>query len=255
MNEREQQALAALLQSKNARAVCPETVKRLFVRALSRYKTVKEADKATRETLHGLTFAFLSPADERAAAQCLDAYRQGDESALLRALSLHASTRERLADDQALYERVFRTTGRPRAALDLACGLNPLCLGAMGVPTLGLDISLAAVRTVNAWADCGLPIQARPFDLAAGVPDERAELALLMKLLPLLERDARGAAMRLLTGVDARFKLVTFPTKTLSGREVGMTAHYEDWFRQQLPDTLRVLDRFVQGTELCFVLG
>ncbi|MGJ4848678.1 16S rRNA (guanine(1405)-N(7))-methyltransferase RmtF [Bacillota bacterium Meth-B3] len=252
MNEREQAALTALLGSRKYAGLCEDTVRRAFERALERYGTLKQADKAARALLHQVAGAFMG-ADTRAARACLTEYLAGDESAMDRALRLHASTRER-AGWRALYEAVFRHTGKPSHILDLACGLNPLALGAMGLTVTGYDIHLGAVQLINEWAAaCGWQVRAEPRDLLGPFEIKRAGLALFMKLLPTLEAQKPGGAMALLARVPARFKLVTFPTRTLGGRRVGMAENYEDWFTRRLPEGLRVAARFVEGDELCFL--
>ncbi|MER4518019.1 16S rRNA (guanine(1405)-N(7))-methyltransferase RmtF, partial [Klebsiella pneumoniae] len=48
--------------------------------------------------------------------------------------------------------------------------------------------------------------------------------------------------------------VVTFPTRTLGGRGVGMEKHYADWFERILPDTLSVRDRFTVSDELVYLV-
>src|SRR3989344_2495066 len=41
-------------------------------------------------------------------------------------LSTHASTKERLDKYAGIYHQIFKKTGKPKAILDLGCGINPL---------------------------------------------------------------------------------------------------------------------------------
>lgn len=254
MNEREAQALDVLTRSKKYRGVCPETVERTFVDALKRYGNLKQADKAAREKLHQITGAFMTASQLKAARECLAAYAAGDTDALWRALRLHASTAERLPVIDALYDRAFQVTGKPGSILDLACGLNPLYLGARGLCARAHDISGGAVDLVNCWAArCGWDVSARVTDLTLEPVLEPCELALMMKLLPVLEQQRKGSAMALLKRVPAKRQLVSFPTRTLSGRGVGMEQNYSRWFEANLPGSVQILDRFVLGSELCYI--
>lgn len=248
MNEKEQAALEKLLSSKNYKEVCPDAVRRIFTQALSRYRTVKEADKAARSELHQLTGAFMSARQLQSARDCLE---KGDLSG---ALSLHASTKERPGWRET-YEYLFSLTGKPSMVLDLACGLNPLCLGSMGVAVTGMDVNDGAVSLINQWAEkMQWPVSALCRDLLGPVELPRAHVALMMKLLPVLERQKTGAGVHLLTCAPARWKLVTFPTRTLGGRRVGMESQYESWMMEHIPPGHRLASRFVRDDELCFLL-
>ena len=248
MDEKQRLALAHLQESKNYRDICPDAVERVFGEALGRYRTLKEADKAARSALHQLTGAFMTAQQLRAARECLE---RGD---LEGALRLHASTRER-PNWRKAYERVFSVTGTPPSALDLACGLNPLCLGALGIKTLGLDAHGGAVALVNDWAArARWPLVCRCADLLGDLALPPAHLALMMKLLPVLERQRPGAGAAVLAAAPARWKLVTFPTPTQGGRRVGLAAQYSLWLMDHMPPDHRVAERFESDDECYFVL-
>ncbi len=255
MNEREQAALDALLKSKNYACVYPDAVRRAFETQLARHKTLKEAEKAARAQLHQLTGAFMTPQQLKSAQALMGQYAAGDQDALWRALKLHASTAERLEGMRALFARAFESLGGG-TVLDLACGLNPLYLGHAGKSVVGLDVNMGAVDLINRWAAAaGWDVRARGADLTKpDAPLEKTGCALAMKLLPVLERSQKGAAMALLLRVSAPRILVSFPTRTLGGRSVGMAGHYTRWFEENLPGQFCLLDRFVEADELCYTI-
>ena len=255
MNQRENEALQALLSSKKYGALCPDTVRRVFEEALTRHKGLKQADKAARAQLHQITGAYMSPQEFSRAGALLNQLRAGDAQALEQLLGLHASTRERQAAAIALYSRVFEVTGPPESILDLACGLNPLALGALGYRVHGVEVHGGMVALINEWAQAlAWPVTAQVGDLLMDAPLPRAQLALMMKLMPVLEQQKAGAAMALLRRVPARYRLVTFPTRTLSGRRVGMERHYAAWFEANLPEDLRVLSTGTVDGELYYLV-
>lgn len=258
LDKRQQQALDALLSAKKLRELCPDTIRRVFFECLPKYKTLKEADKATRTELHRITGAFVTPENLALAERLLDEWQPGDDETLAHALALHASTKERLplSDTDALYDRICRIIGQPETILDLACGFNPIYLASRGTAVTGLDLHGGAVRLINRWAQSkGLPARAQTADLlsADALPDEPYDLALMMKLLPILDTQRSGAALSLIEAVPARHIAVSFPTKTLGGRGVGMEAHYAQWFEALVP-TQRIRERFTHGSELIYVL-
>ncbi len=252
--------LDKLLRSKNYRDVCPDTVRRVWSDCEKRYKRAKDVEKAAREALHGITGAFMTPQEARQLAWDMQAWHvDKTDTGLDRMLSRHASTRERLplSDMDALYGRIFAITGRLRSVLDLACGINPLYLGARGVDTVGVDISGAAVCAVNCFRDSyRMPVSAICADLLCpgAIPKEPFDAALLFKLLPLLERQESGGAARVLRAVNAPRLVVSFPTRTLGGRSVGMAANYARWMEAHLPEGMRILEHFETSNELFYII-
>lgn len=253
--------LNKLLTSKNYRGVCPDTVRRVWADCQRRYKKPKDAEKAAREALHGITGAFLTPAEASACAYCMHSWAVGarTDAQLENMLNKHASTRERLplADMDALYARIFEVTGAPHSVLDLACGINPLYLGARGIPTTGVDISGDAVALLNTFGETyGAPVRAVCADLLCpgALPAARFDVALMFKVLPLLERQQTGAAMAVMNAVNAAYLVASFPTRTLGGRNVGMAAHYAEWMAGHLPQGRAIAGTFEAQSELFFIL-
>ena len=253
--------LEKLLASKNYRDVCPDTIRRVWDECQRRYKKPKDADKAAREALHGITGAFLTPAEAASCAYCMHNWIIGGrtDAQLTNILNKHASTRERLPLEEmdALYDRIFGFAGKTDRILDLACGINPLYLGARNHKATGVDISGAAVSLINAFGETyGIPVKAVCADLLCdgAIPRERFDLALLFKVLPLLERQRAGAATAVMDAINAETLAVSFPTRTLGGRNVGMAAHYTQWMEAHLSQERTVVGMFETENELFFIL-
>ena len=253
--------LEKLLQSKKYREVCPDTIKRLWSECEQKYKKPKDVDRAVREALHGITGAFLTESEAAACAYSMHSWVIGGrtDAQLENMLNKHASTRERLPleDMDALYARIFEITGKTDRVLDLACGINPLYLGARGIKTTGVDISGQAVRIINAFGETyGAPVRAVCADPLCpdSIPRERFDVALMFKVLPLLERQKTGAAMEVMNAVNAAYIVASFPTRTMGGRNVGMSGHYVEWMENHMPANRTECGRFETQNELFFVL-
>lgn len=252
--------LGKLLASRKYREVCPDTVRRIWNACEGKYKKPKDVDRAVREALHGITAAFMTPEESTQLGYDMHTwYCDKTDTGLERMLSRHASTRERLplSEMDALYGRIFEITGRPRSVLDLACGINPLYLGARGIQTVGVDISGSAVEAVNRFGQVyGLPVRAVCADLLCpgAIPDGQYDVALLFKLLPLLERQRATSAMDVMRALNAKWLVVSFPTRTLGGRNVGMAGHYSDWMSAHIPSGRAVADHFETSNELFYLL-
>ena len=246
MDERSLALFEKLSSNRKYSDVCPDAVRRVISECEGRYRKPKDLEKAVRERLHGVTSAFndLGPGAAQAAS-CIS-----DDESLADMLRRHASTRERLplSAMDALYARIFETTGRPESVLDLACGLNPLYLiHRFGCRVVGVDISKSCVDLIpeGIWGDllCENAIPREPF-----------HIALLFKILPLLERQRAGAAMDVMRAVNAKYLVASFPTRTMGGRNVGMEAHYSEWMEAHLPENRAAAARFATENELFYIL-
>ena len=233
-----------LLASKKYRDVCPDTIRRVIAECEGRYKKAKDMEKAVREKLHGITSAFMTEAEFK---------RASESGSMEEILSCHASTRERMPVNamDALCDRLFPEA--PASILDLACGLNPVYLAAKypEARITGVDISGQSVSIMQKRG-----IDARHGDLLceSSIPSERYEAALLFKILPLLERQKSGSAMETLQSVNAEKIIVSFPTRTLGGRNVGMEENYSAWMEAHMPPHRSVADRFTTENELFYIL-
>lgn len=251
------EALDKLLSSKKYGNICPDTVRRVFGECEARYKKPKDVEKAAREKLHGITGMFMTHDEAKACRADMDAWFENPSDELLgRMLSRHSSTRERLplARMDECYDRIFAVTGKPETILDLACGINPVYLSARGYRVHGADISGDAADLVNRFGERSGTASCECGDLLCGMPEGEYSLALAFKLLPVLENQRNGSAVQLLNSVQARYIAVSFPTRTLGGRNVGMEKHYGEWMESHLPEKLEIAGRFISENELFYIL-
>jgi 16S rRNA (guanine(1405)-N(7))-methyltransferase len=186
------------------------------------------------------------------------------EDACRAVLMQHASTRERLPHIQELYPRIWdATAGPPASLLDLGCGLGPLALPWMELPATTLyaavDVDGVELAIVDQFLELvGQPHRIQAMDLAAKTPASSAETALLLKLVPILDRQDPTAAAGLLRELDVRHAVVSFPGRSLGGREKGMQRSYrarlEELLRDLGPRVVAVSEISVPN-ELVFVLS
>src|SRR5207245_388687 len=94
--------------------------------------------------------------------------------------------------------------------------------------------------------------EARVCDVSRAGVRARADLGLVLKALPTLEQLDRGAGMRLLRSLDAPYLLVSFPVRSLGGRNKGMAQTYGEWFSAAAQAEGWQLEQFVFPTELAF---
>ncbi|MEX1367116.1 MAG: 16S rRNA methyltransferase [Nannocystaceae bacterium] len=255
--------VAAVLDSRRYRSVHPATVRRLAIAQLDAAGgRPAEAIKRTKRALHQIFGAYL-PSPPRYARLLgeLEAAASPDEQqqVLRRAMAQHASTRERLDHLDAFYDALRGRIGTPGSVVDVACGLGPLA-----APWLGLlpgsvyhawDIDVALVQFVGRCLEhLGLSPRASTVDLLDMPQWPRTDLALVLKTLPCLEQQCPGASEALLDSIDAPCLVVSFPTRSLSGRAKGMGATYARRFEALLQAREWIAESFEVGPELVYVV-
>jgi 16S rRNA (guanine(1405)-N(7))-methyltransferase len=244
--EAERRVVAAISESRRYRAVAPAVIERLASEELPRARTVDEAIKRVKRRLHQSVGAYapMAGADPEADLARLRAALAGPTADAVRAactelMARHASTRERLPHLDRFYSGIWDVIGGPPSSLvDLGCGLAPLALPWMGLAPHALYVAIDADAAQLALVDgflvaVGQPHQVEARDLAAtggaatgGAPIPAADTALLLKLVPILDRQDPAAAGRLLRDLPARHAVVSFPARSLGGRGKGMERTY-----------------------------
>jgi 16S rRNA (guanine(1405)-N(7))-methyltransferase len=127
--------------------------------------------------------------------------REAAAEAIARA---HISTRERLATLDAFSDELFSLVGEPRTVLDVGCGFQPLVFpfdkrGRTVELYVAVDKDRMAIAAIEAYAKARGDgrLLARWWELASGWEPiqqasgvDRFDLALLFKLVPVIERQA-----------------------------------------------------------------
>ena len=228
--------VAALASTKKYGRVCEPVLARTAAWALERHGAQKAAVKAAKRKLHQVFGAFIRPEAIAELDRRMDDAPWKDVEAMRawarEVLALHASTAERLPYIDTLYEKLFAITGAPQNIVDLGAGLHPFCHPWMQLPpncaytAVDMDVQLIAAyrrffdhTQINAGAEVA--------DLLTWCPRSAVDVVFMFKLLPTLEREAKGAAEALIERVSARWSVVSFPTRTLGGCTTGMETHYE----------------------------
>jgi 16S rRNA (guanine(1405)-N(7))-methyltransferase len=255
--------VSAVAAARKYRSVCKDTLYRIAERELANYPNLKAATKATKRRLHQVYGAFEQDWDyDTAYLQLEGAYRQGTapgiKAACRQVMESHSSTRERLPILDRFYPAIFEITGQPTSLLDAGCGLNPLALPWMDLPEgaryVPLDIDAARVDFLNRYlALAGQEPLARCQDILSHPPDDRADVALLLKMSPTLERQGSGATLRLIEQLDAGHIVLSYAIKSLGGREKGMLETYERQFRENVSDRDWSIEKLVFDSELVLV--
>ena len=210
------------------RDVDASMLERLAEEELSRSRSIDDAVKRVKRRLHQAVGAFQGGAraehPERAWTGDLD--DPGFRAACAAALQGHASARERVPHLDRFYPGIWALTGTPSRVLDVGCGLAPLALPWMGIGDatyVAVDADRHALERVREFMEAvGQPHLVRAADVVTEPPRDEVDVALLLKLVPTLDRQDAEAASRVIRRIRARHAVVTFPARSLGGHARGM---------------------------------
>ncbi len=137
-------------------------------------------------------------------------------------LKTHTSTAERLEDYPYIRKKI--TMLKPRSILDLGCGLNPIALARPGIFYYALDINQEDLQLVaEFFQQEGVHGTTKVYDLREIAPGDLppSDLCLLLKILDVIEKRGHKLAERILQTIKTRYFLISFSTKTLSGKPMN----------------------------------
>lgn len=259
--------IEAVQSSAKYRGICGDLITRIGGQELGKRRSLKEAIKATKNKLHQVGGAFLDT--EAFYGAWLErlrlALQTGDQGQLRETcraiMSHHASTRERLPVLERFYVEIFALLPPVHSVLDIACGLHPLAIPWMPLAEntayYAYDIYAGMADFLQTWMEMiAVQSHAKTSDVLQACPMERANVAFLLKALPCLEQIDPVAGQYLLQNIQADYLVVSFPARSLGGRQKGMVEHYETRFSTLLAEAQRwrIIGRLVFASELVFVM-
>lgn len=242
-------------QAKKYQHLSLETIERIVQWAAARYKS-KEVEKQAKKKLHQVFGAYFSAGEKMGLGRKIreaggerrerggtrideqgvtneEVRRSQRKKFFLDAMQLHASSRERGAMMEDFYKRIFEVAERPANLIDLACGLNPFScqwLAEVAPDTAyhGFDIDLDTTAQMDQFLQNeGFPVRVGYNDLFISVPPHEAgDTVMLLKTLPCLEQQEKGISKRLLSQLTCDQVIISFPAKSLGGKEKGMVESY-----------------------------
>lgn len=239
MSGRPEAIAAAVAATDKYRHLAPDVLLAFSTRAAARFRRDADAVGWARRRLHEAFGAFLDARGLDRAGAAAGAIGKGLEAEALKGpcaeiLGCHASTAERQPLLPEFYARLFDRTGAPRSLADLACGLHPFAWPWTGlsraVRWIALDVDRRVAGMVHGFiTQQGINGAADARDLLSA-PLPETDLTLLLKTLPLLDRQDRGGAERVLAALRSPVAVVSFPTRSLGGRKGGLAdAHAARW--------------------------
>lgn len=257
------QIVSAVRASPKYRTVSPLLVRDIATEEYRRSPRLKEAIKATKNKLHQVAGAYRERGEQyplwREQIQAAGHDPQQLRRRCIEIMRHHASTNERIP----LLDQFFATTlagiPTPRSVIDVACGFNPLAIPWMGLQSgtayYAYDIYDDMMDFLGSCMEMlAVSGHAETRDVIRSCPEHKVDLALVLKAIPCLEQVDKVAGKRILETLNADYLLVSFPARSLGGKNKGMLANYEARFNELVEGKGWQIQRFEFPTELAFLV-
>ena len=177
-------------------------------------KQRKLVTKEIRSQLRKLTGQYQKSSKKR--VQFLD------QNKIQELLKTHSSTAERLSFYPKLKKII--SSLQIKSILDLACGLNPLALATKEITYHASDIKQSELDLIKTYFKKH-NIRGTTFSLDIRLIEKAAlpktDLCLLFKVLDIIEDKGHKLAEKIIQSVPAKYILISFPTKKLSGKPMA----------------------------------
>jgi len=214
----------------------PKTVLDLIDQEAPRQTSEKALYKSVRRKLHNIVAPYLGDPDYTCLSGALDKLENPTPDSpelraiCLEALNAHASTAERLPEQEAFYQRLFSATGQPASVVDLACALNPLAFPWMGLPLStayhAYDIIQPRVDFINHFFEViGLAPLAENRDILVNPPEIQADLGIFFKEAHRFEKRHPGCNRDFWANLNVNTLAISLPTQNLAGTHSLLDHH------------------------------
>jgi 16S rRNA (guanine(1405)-N(7))-methyltransferase len=248
MDEQLEKLVQQVQSSAKYSSIYPDLVSHIAEIELKKGRSWKVTVKAIRNKLHQVGAAYQEQEInyDRLASEMRsyphDLQLPEVKRYLIQTMSLHASTKERLHLLDSFFMETLSSLQPVTSVLDVACGLNPLAYGWMPLSADAqitvCDIYLDQIEFLNVFFDhFGINGKAFCCDLTRSVPQEKAQVGLVLKTIPCLEQIDKNIGIKVLQGLQCDNLLVSYPAQSLGGKKKGMRNFYSAQFEQILKAT------------------
>jgi 16S rRNA (guanine(1405)-N(7))-methyltransferase len=229
--------------SKKYSVVSEELVRDILKSELGKGKNQKELIKSIRNKIHQVGSSFqeemipYSTWITELNTLSTDLNSKQSIAFIHKWLQFHSSTRERVPFIDRFFQESLAPIQPVESILDLACGFTPLCIPwmplASGFSYTGIDIYQDMIGFLDQFFDhLKIKHSFSVGNILESLQMEKTHVAFLLKTIPCLEQVDKSIGSRLLENIPSDNILVSFPSRSLSGRSKGMAVNYEAHFMQ-----------------------
>jgi len=266
-SEKEQleELVSSVLESSKYRNVSEDLIGSIGRRELSKGQNMKTTVKATKNKLHQIGGAYFlkKPDYDFWLKRLREAKRSGNEDSFRKAcaeiMRYHQSTRERLKILDQFYARIFSLLPPIQSIMDVGCGFNPLSIPWMPlqaeVKYYAYDVYKDLISFINGFMSmCNVRGCAEVREVIENTPEVATDVAFLLDAVPCFEQIEKWSGLKVLEDVNANFVVVSFPVKSLCGREKNMRKHYEAAFSKLTRGKEWNIQKLEFATEQVFII-
>jgi 16S rRNA (guanine(1405)-N(7))-methyltransferase len=234
-----QKITSSILYSKKFRNLDSKLIADLVEDYSKKYKP-KDVEKEVRNKLHQIwgTY-FASIPDYKKLAQKVT----NGQIMTKDLLRIHVSTSERVDFIEDFYNQIFKDIKEIKSVLDIGCGFNPLSVEYMklanGVQYMCLDIDSSELDFLKEVLSSNRNIV---FEfLQTSILDyeiKNVDVIFMLKLLQNIEQQKKNKGIEVFIDAmnKAKYVVVSFPTKSVTGKSKGMENSYSTWFEKVLSE-------------------
>jgi len=237
----EERILRRLMDSGKYSNVYEGTLRKIISTMTLRFKKEKEIEKNVRKKLHQIYAAY-----QILGIRFKVSGINSEISGINEVLKSHVSTAERMGFYEEFYGKIFDVLGEPGKKYkiyDAACGLNPFSAFYFKERVELYhcsDIDVEANKEINRFfTENGLSnFSSSNRDLMVDeIPFSDYDVVFLFKTLSCIERQEKGSAKKILhNALAAPIVVVSFPSKSIGGKEKGMVENYSNFLEELLED-------------------
>lgn len=233
-------------------------IMRICKEEYAKYKKDKDRIKSVKNKLHIIYGAFSSDECQKKALAIMNPGNSDIKNISEEIMQFHASTNERLNSLDEFYGFIFDTVGKIESVLDIGCGFNPFSIPLMPAyikKYYAYDIDYRTVALLNHYFSLlNLPQLANNIDIITETPKDIVDVAFLFKLIPVIEIQSSGRGFKLLHEINAEYIVMTYPVKSLCGKNKGMEINYTKSFEKGIAGSFKIIGQKIIGSELIYII-
>ncbi len=260
-NDRLNKLTDSVLHSSKYKNICIDLIKNIGLQELFNQKNLKTAIKSCKNKLHQIGGAyFLKKINYNKWAKSLEmGHKEKLPDICLEMMKFHSSTKERIPIINDFYSKIFSILPPVNSIVDIGCGLHPLAIPWMPLKTntkyYTYDIYSDMIGFLNKFMDIiNINGNAECRDVIQSPPDIKVDLAFILKSIPCFEQINKSSGINLIEKLNAKNIVVSFPVKSISGKNKGMLKNYEEKFNKIVINKNWKIARLEFETELVFVI-
>lgn len=245
------------------RSIHPDVIRRIAENEARKGYKSRELVKSIRSKLHQVGGAYLPEVfnPQRFSAELIPLPHELTtpevQSFCRKKMENHTSSKERLPFIERFFQDTLGDLSPIQSVLDLACGLTPLAIPwmplAKDVQYIALDMYANLAEILNSFFhQMNVNGEAVFGDVLTHPLQYPVDVALILKTLPCLEQQHKGAGQVILDRIQAGHILVSYPLRSLGGNRKGMGATYEADFNALAAGKDWQVKRFEFPNELVF---